>query len=123
MTSTPLADLDGHDLIHELKAHEYSVIVTNTWKMENDHRDLVAIEQTRASLPSMKEAGDDIAPTLPRFAHDGHATCSSASPPRRGVEVDDLISDIRVLLYAGRPHWSKLATITPHDPAEIRRST
>jgi hypothetical protein len=54
-----LAAVDDHELIYELRDRGFTVVVTNNWKMENDVRVLVAVEQTRSSLLTLKKAGDD----------------------------------------------------------------
>jgi hypothetical protein len=114
-----LEDADDHDLIYELRARDFGVMVTNNWKMENDPRVLVAVEQTRMSLLTLKKAGDDaifatgvllrdLVPLLKADIPRGQifrASPAKITPRRardliarfaepRGVEADELIREL-----------------------------
>lgn len=114
-----LEDAEDHELIYELRARDYPVMVTNNWKMENDPRVLVAVEQTRLSLLTLKKAGDDaifatgvllrdLVPLLKSEVARGQifrASPSKVRPRRarellgrfaedRGVEVEEFIRDL-----------------------------
>lgn len=54
-----LADLQDHDLVFELHRRGFSVLLTGDHHMVNDVRVLVALEQTRMSLLTARNIGDD----------------------------------------------------------------
>lgn len=54
-----LNELEDHDLIYELHARAFPIMVTNNHKMLDDERVLVAIEQTRVTVVGIEKAGDD----------------------------------------------------------------
>lgn len=75
-------------------------MVTNNWKMENDPRVLVAVEQTRLSLLTLKKAGDDAV-----FA--------------TGVLLRDLVPLLKTDVPRGRIFRASPAKITPRRARDL----
>lgn len=91
---TALPDLDDHDLIFELHRMGFGIMATNNYKMAQDARVLVAIDQTRMTLLTIQGAGDD--PIL--------AT---------GVLLRDLVPIARSDVHKGAIYPAKSSSIRP----------
>ena len=115
-----LAELEDHDLIYELARRRWTILATGNYKMLNDAAVLVALHQTRLTLFSIEDAGDDpvlatgamlrdLLPTIRKLSRRGQVFRSKPRAPkperayhllealaaRQNRELDDVLAEHR----------------------------